>query len=99
MLWICLLKKNNFDLYQQANLDKPISGGYLIGQISLVNAPQRCYIEVTLAPGDESGGVSIVPNLLHVTWKTGRRDQGGEEPAEAHEWRLVLERDGNKIYR
>ena len=41
-----------------------------------------------------------MPNILHVTWKTGRRDQGGgEEPVEAHEWRLVLWRDGDKIYR
>ena len=65
-----------------------------------MNAPKRCLIEITLAPGDEIGGVSIVPNLLHVTWKTGKRDQGsGEQPVGAHEWRLVLLRDGSKIYR
>ena len=71
----------------------------MVGQIRLVNAPKRCYIEVTLAPGDESRGVLIVPNLLHVTWKTGKRDQGGEEPVDEHEWRLVLEREGSKVYR
>ena len=66
-----------------------------------MNVPRRCFVEITLAPGDENvGGVSIVPNLLHVTWKTGKRDQGtGEEPVEKHEWRLVLLRDGGKIYR
>ena len=67
-----------------------------------MNAPRQCYIEINLAPSEEYKGVSIVPNVLHLTWKTGRRgDQNaaGEEPVEAHEWRLVLFRDGNKMYR
>ena len=68
-----------------------------------MNAPRQCYIEITLAPsGDERDGISIVPNVLHLTWKTGRRgdpNEAGEEPVKAHEWRLVLFRDGGKIYR
>ena len=78
----------------------------MVGQIKLVNAPRQCFIEITLAPSDDqhAGGVSIVPNLLHLTWKTGRRgdkteEERGEEPVEAHEWRLVLFKDGGKIYR
>ena len=68
-----------------------------------MNTPKHCYLEITLAPGDENSTVSVVPNLLHLTWKTGKRaqDSGGgtEEPVEAHEWRLVLLREGSNIYR
>ena len=78
------------------------AGGYFVGEIKLVNAPRQCFIEITLAPSDEYSGVSIVPHMLHLTWKTGRRgdpNEAGEEPVKAHEWRLVLFRDGGKIYR
>merc|ERR1712038_1013990 len=60
----------------ESEIKKQKKGGYVIGQIRLVNAPKRFCMEITLAPSDENSSVSAVPNLLHLTWKTGRRAQG-----------------------
>ncbi len=88
-----------------------VLGGYLAARIRLPNQ-HSYYIELTLAPTSQVPGIEVVPNLLHLTWKTRTRkneqqnDDGGggggqqqEDPVLSHEWRLLMKKEGDRLQR
>ena len=78
----------------------PPSGSYLKASILLPkDVPFFCCLEITLVPVDDDCPIKIIPKLLHVTLKPGKRDGRGPRKIHVWEWRIVLLKEGCKFYR
>jgi hypothetical protein len=76
--------------------------------LASIQVPQRhsYLLELSLCPATKCG-IEVVPNLLHLLWKEHTRSDKFPQqpmdllqaPVKAHEWRLMLKKEGNKIQR
>jgi hypothetical protein len=90
------------------DLAKFVSGGYIKAVIQIPSKSEYT-LELSLSPTASdtllSGGVKVVPIMLHVSWKRKRvdaRNAAEQEPQPeilAHEWRLLLKKEGDMVYR